>query len=171
VSERHATRLAGFLESGEVVVGGQVDPANRYVAPTVLRGVTMDSAIMQEEVFGPVLPVVAVDGVHEAIDLVNAGDKPLALYVFTENLALADLVIERTSSGGAGVNCTVTHVTSPNLPFGGVGPSGYGAYHGRATFETFTHRRSVLTKSTSVDPAMAYPPYKGLKARVVKRVL
>jgi aldehyde dehydrogenase (NAD+) len=171
VSERHARRLAAFLTDGEIVVGGQVDPANRYVAPTVLRGVSPDAPVMQEEIFGPILPVVAVDGMQEAIDFVNDRDQPLALYVFTENLALADLVIERTSSGGAGVNCTVTHVTSPNLPFGGVGPSGYGAYHGRATFETFTHRRSVLTKSTSVDPAMAYPPYKGLKARVVKRVL
>jgi aldehyde dehydrogenase (NAD+) len=126
---------------------------------------------MQEEVFGPVLPVLGVDGVHEAIDTINAGPKPLALYVFTENLALADLVLERTSSGGAGVNCTVLQASSPFLPFGGVGESGYGAYHGRATFETFSHRRSVLTKSTSVDPPVAYPPYKGLKARVVKRIL
>jgi aldehyde dehydrogenase (NAD+) len=125
---------------------------------------------MQEEILGPVLPVVTVDGVQEAIDVVNARDKPLALYVFTENLSLADLVIDRTSSGGVGVNCTVLHLTSPHLPFGGVGPSGYGDYHGRATFETFTHRRSVLTKSTAVDPPVAYPPYKGLKARVVKRM-
>jgi len=171
VSERHARRLAGFLADGEVVVGGQVDPVNRYVAPTILRNVEPDSAIMQEEIFGPVLPVLTVDGVQEAIDVINAGDKPLALYVFTENLALADLVLDRTSSGGAGVNCTVLHVSSPFLPFGGVGASGYGAYHGRATFETFSHRRSVLTKSTSVDPPVAYPPYKGLKARVVKRMM
>jgi aldehyde dehydrogenase (NAD+) len=171
VSEGHARRLAAFLADGDIAVGGQVDPVNRYVAPTVLRNVALDAPVMQEEVFGPVLPVVAVDGVQEAIDIVNSGDTPLALYVFTENLSLADMVLDRTSSGGAGVNCTILHSTSPYLPFGGVGPSGYGAYHGRATFETFTHRRSVLTKSTSVDPPVAYPPYKGLKARVVKRML
>jgi aldehyde dehydrogenase (NAD+) len=170
-SERHVQRLERLLASGEVVVGGQVDAAARYVAPTVLRRVEPDSPAMAEEIFGPVLPVLTVRDVDEAIVLVNRGDKPLALYVFTEDPKVEAKVVEGTSSGGVCVNGTLWQNANPALPFGGVGPSGMGAYHGRATFETFSHRKPVVTKTTRLDPKVAYPPYTKLKTQLVKKLL
>jgi aldehyde dehydrogenase (NAD+) len=126
---------------------------------------------MQEEIFGPVLPLLPVDDVDGAIEFVNERDKPLALYVFAEDHTVVDRVLDRTTAGGVCVNHTVFHLAVPGLPFGGVGASGMGAYHGRATFETFTHAKSVLTKPTSPDPSIAYPPYRGLKAKLLRRLL
>jgi aldehyde dehydrogenase (NAD+) len=137
----------------------------------VLRAVGDDTAVMADEIFGPVLPVVDVDGVGDAIARVNAGDKPLALYVFTSSRATSDRVLASTSSGGACVNHVVYQVAAPALPFGGVGPSGMGAYHGRAGFETFSHRRPVLSKPTWVDPPVAYPPFTDTKRRIIRRFL
>ena len=171
VNAGHLRRIEKYLGDGEVVTGGVVDADDLYVAPTVLRGVGDDTAVMADEIFGPVLPVVDVDGVGDAIARVNAGDKPLALYVFTSSRATADRVLASTSSGGACVNHVVYQVAAPALPFGGVGPSGMGAYHGRAGFETFSHRRSVLSKPTWIDPPVAYPPFTDLKRRVIRRFL
>jgi aldehyde dehydrogenase (NAD+) len=174
VNERHVTRLVGLLEgdgAGEVIFGGDRDEPARYVAPTALAGTDPAAAIMQEEIFGPLLPILPVDDVDEAIDFVSRRDKPLALYVFTEDEAVADHVLADTTSGGACVNATVFQFAVPALPFGGVGESGMGAYHGRAGFETFSHRKGVLTKSTRLDPSLAYPPYRGLKARLLRRFL
>jgi aldehyde dehydrogenase (NAD+) len=171
VNERHHRRLRALLEGAEVVVGGEHDAAERYMAPTVLRDVPADAPVMSEEIFGPILPVLAVRDVDEAIAFVNGRDKPLALYLFSEDPETEKKVLERTSSGGACVNATIWHIANPNLPFGGVGPSGMGAYHGRASFETFSHRKSVVTKTTRLDPKMAYPPYGGLKTKLVKRLL
>jgi aldehyde dehydrogenase (NAD+) len=171
VNAGHLRRLEKYLGDGEVVTGGQVDADDLYVAPTVLRSVEPDAAVMTDEIFGPVLPIVAVNGIGDAIDRVNAGDKPLALYVFTKSRPTADRVLTSTSSGGACVNHVVYHVTAPQLPFGGVGPSGMGAYHGKAGFEVFSHRRSVLTKPTWVDPPVAYPPFTARKKSLIKRFL
>jgi aldehyde dehydrogenase (NAD+) len=170
ISDRHFARLTGFLESGSVVAGGTVDPETRYFAPTVLREVAADSPIMGEEIFGPILPVLEVDSLDEAIDHINARPHPLALYVFTSNPRTAQRVLDETTSGGACVNDTLMHLAVPDLPFGGVGASGMGAYHGRASFDTFTHRRSVLSKSTRVDPSLRYPPYNAAKRKWVKRL-
>jgi aldehyde dehydrogenase (NAD+) len=137
----------------------------------VLRRVEPDSPAMAEEIFGPVLPVLTVRDVDEAIVLVNRGDKPLALYVFTEDPKVEAKVVEGTSSGGVCVNGTLWQNANPALPFGGVGPSGMGAYHGRATFETFSHRKPVVTKTTRLDPKVAYPPYTKLKTQLVKKLL
>jgi aldehyde dehydrogenase (NAD+) len=126
---------------------------------------------MTDEIFGPVLPIVAVDDVEAAIAHVNAHDKPLALYVFSRSRATSDHVLAATSSGGVCVNHVVYHVAAPGLPFGGVGPSGMGAYHGRAGFETFSHRRSVLSKPTAIDPPVAYPPFTEAKKRLIRRFL
>ena len=171
INDNHFKRLVQLLDSGTAVVGGESDPATRYLAPTVLRDVAADAPVMQEEIFGPVLPVVPVDDADEAIAFVNAHDKPLALYVFAGDKAVANRVVERTSSGGACVNATLYHVAVPNLPFGGVGESGVGAYHGKASFDVFSHWKPVLKKSTRPDPDLAYPPYTDKKERLVRRFL
>ena len=172
INDRHFDRLRGLLESGgEPVVGGQTDAADRYVAPTVLTAVDSGAPIMAEEIFGPLLPVIPVDDVDEAIDFVNAREKPLALYVFSEADTVADRVIASTSAGGVAVNATVLHLAVPGLPFGGVGASGTGAYHGRAGFETFSHRKSVLNRPPRLDVPVMYPPYRGWKQKLLRRLL
>jgi aldehyde dehydrogenase (NAD+) len=169
VSEQHVDRLAKLLESGSVAAGGKVDRADRYVAPTILRNVSPDSPAMQDEIFGPILPILPIDDVDEAIRFVNGREKPLALYVFTNRDEVEERVLAQTSAGGVSVNAVAWHAGNPNLPFGGVGESGMGSYHGRFGFETFSHRKPVLKKSTRVDPKMAYPPYTRLKKALIKR--
>ncbi|MGH8979389.1 MAG: aldehyde dehydrogenase family protein [Acidimicrobiales bacterium] len=173
VNERHFDRLAGLLSStsAKVAVGGDVDRAERYIAPTVLTGVDSDDPVMEEEIFGPILPVVAVASIADAVTFVNERPAPLALYVFSRAKGTVDDVLARTTSGSAGVNCTVQQVGIPSLPFGGVGASGMGAYHGRQGFETFSHRRAVLAKPTRPDPPVQYPPYTKRKEWVLKRFL
>jgi aldehyde dehydrogenase (NAD+) len=174
VNDRHFQRIIRLLDdegAGEVVYGGERDAESRYLAPTGLRGTDPAAPIMQEEIFGPVLPVIAVDDVDAAIDFVTGRDKPLALYVFAESDAVVDRVVHHTAAGGVCVNHTVFHLAVPGLPFGGVGDSGMGAYHGRATFETFTHAKSVLTKPTALDPSIVYPPYRGLKGKLLRKLL
>ena len=168
VSDRHLTRLEKLLEAGTVVTGGVVDHDDRYLAPTILTGVSRDDPVMQEEVFGPVLPILAVDTLDDAAAFVRAGDHPLALYVFTESDDEVDAVLAGTASGGVCVNGTLFHISNPHLPFGGVGPSGMGSYHGKFGFDTFSHQRSVHHRSTKVDPPVLYPPYTKLKDRAVR---
>ncbi|MDH4144612.1 MAG: aldehyde dehydrogenase family protein [Acidimicrobiia bacterium] len=169
VNAHHLDRLRRMLDPARTVVGGDVDPDDRYLAPTILTDVPADHPCMQEEIFGPILPVLDVDDLDAAIAHVNAGDKPLALYVFTEDDGAADRVLAETSSGGAMVNGTIFHIANPHLPFGGVGESGMGAYHGDASFETFTHFKSVLRRTTRLDPPITYPPYTKRKLRLLKR--
>jgi aldehyde dehydrogenase (NAD+) len=171
VNERHHARLTAMLSSGEVVFGGTHDAASRYIAPTVLRSVPADAPVMREEIFGPILPVLSVASIEEAITFVNQREKPLALYVFSRDKRNVARVLEATSSGGACVNDVLSHIVPPGLPFGGVGPSGMGAYHGRHTFETFTHAKSVLERSTMLDPKLRYPPYTAKKQKWVKRLI
>ncbi|MDQ2728327.1 MAG: aldehyde dehydrogenase family protein [Actinomycetota bacterium] len=172
VSDRHFDRLQRLLQgrtSGQVVVGGDSDRSQRYLAPTVLSNVSWDEAVMTEEIFGPILPVLAVSGLDEAIAQVNAHDKPLALYMFSENQAATDRVIAETSSGGVCVNGTLLQLAVTDLPFGGVGESGMGAYHGKTGFDTFTHRKSVFQRGTRPDPAVMYPPYGRVKQWLLRR--
>lgn len=171
VNDAHFQRLKRLLGSGTVAVGGTSDPARRYIAPTVLTGITRDHPVMGEEIFGPILPVIAVDSIDEAVAFVNADDKPLALYTFSEADAENDLVIASTSSGGVCVNGTIMHISNPHLPFGGVGESGMGSYHGRFGFDTFSHHRAVFRRSTRVDPSLLYPPYARRKETLVRRGL
>jgi aldehyde dehydrogenase (NAD+) len=171
VNDQHLRRLAGLLEGGQPTVGGGVDEVDRYVAPTVLQRVREDAPVLQDEIFGPILPVVPVDDVDAAVAYVNAHEKPLALYLFTRSHATRDRVLEQTTSGGVAVNATMYQVAVPGLPFGGVGPSGMGAYHGKASFDTFSHAKSVLRKPGKPDPALAYPPYTATKDRLIRRFL
>ena len=171
VNDQHCQRLARLLDGGRATVGGTVDTAQRYVAPTVLQDVRDDAPVLQEEIFGPILPVVPVDSVDAAIAYVNEREKPLALYLFSRSRETREHVLEQTSSGGAAVNATLFQVSVPGLPFGGIGPSGMGAYHGKASFETFSHAKGVFRKATKPDPALAYPPYTSRKDRLMRRFL
>lgn len=173
VNDRHFDRIAGLLSStgATVATGGETEHATRYVAPTVLTDVPVGDPVMDDEIFGPVLPVLSVSDIDDAVRFVNARPKPLALYVFTKAKETVERVLARTSSGGVGVNCTVVQLAIPGLPFGGVGESGMGAYHGRQGFETFSHRRAVLAKPTRPDPPVQYPPYTKAKEWVLKKML
>jgi aldehyde dehydrogenase (NAD+) len=144
VNDRHFARLAALLDSGRIVVGGQTDAATRYIAPTVLTDVPRDSPVMQEEIFGPILPVVTVDGLDEAIRFINERPKPLGLYAFTASAETRRRITEETSSGGLTFELPMAQFLVPDLPFGGVGNSGMGAYHGVHSFRTFSHRRAVV---------------------------
>ncbi|MEV7069810.1 aldehyde dehydrogenase family protein [Streptomyces sp. NPDC093990] len=146
INERHFDRLTALLDSGRTVVGGTSDRAGKYIAPTVLADVDPGSPVMREEIFGPILPIVTVPGLDAAIDFVNDRDKPLALYVFTDSDTTRDRFAEETSSGGLGLGLPLAHLTVSDLPFGGVGESGMGNYHGRWSIETFSHRKAVLEK-------------------------
>ena len=171
VNARHHQRLAKLIPSGRVVTGGDLDEAQRYISPTILRDVAPDSPVMQDEIFGPILPVLKVASIDAAISFINARPKPLALYVFAEDAVAQREVIERTTSGGAAVNHTWMHLANHDLPFGGVGESGMGAYHGKASFECFSHRRSVLVKPTSLDAPVLYPPYNDTKRKLIRFLL
>jgi acyl-CoA reductase-like NAD-dependent aldehyde dehydrogenase len=159
VSDRHHARIVGLLKSGEVYHGGQHDLTERYIAPTILVNTPLDSPIMQEEIFGPIMPVLEVNSVEEVIDYVNARPKPLGLYVFAEDLDVAERILDATESGDAAVNDCTIHPLVPELPFGGVGNSGMGKYHGEWGFRAYTNARGVLYHSTVVDPGVRYPPY------------
>ncbi|GHE63801.1 aldehyde dehydrogenase [Streptomyces longispororuber] len=144
VNERHFDRLSALLDSGRLVTGGHTDRATKYIAPTVLAGVAPDEPVMREEIFGPVLPIVEVDGLDEAIAFINDRDKPLALYAFTDSAATRERIAAETSSGGLGFGLPMAHLGVPELPFGGVGESGMGAYHGPHSIAVFSHRKARL---------------------------
>ena len=159
INQKNFDRLVGLLSSGKVAVGGKSDAVERYIAPTVLVDVSPDSPVMQEEVFGPILPVLEIDSVDAVIAWVNSHPRPLGLYVFAEDLEVAERILDATESGDAVINdCTIQPLV-PELPFGGVGNSGMGKYHGRWGFEAFTNARGVMYHSAMIDPGVRYPPY------------
>ncbi|MGB5900584.1 MAG: aldehyde dehydrogenase [Geitlerinemataceae cyanobacterium] len=170
ISQTHFERVASFLGEEKAIVGGQTKPEERYIAPTVLDEVNWDSPVMQDEIFGPILPVLEYADLNEAIDRINQRPKPLALYLFSKDKQTQQQVLTRTSSGGVCLNDTVMQVGVTELPFGGVGESGIGSYHGKASFDTFSHYKSVLKKGLWLDPAWRYAPYKG-KTDLIKRVI
>lgn len=168
VSARAFERVVGYLKDGRLRYGGRVDAEERFIEPTLLDEVSVDSAVMREEIFGPILPMIEIDGVEEAIEFINDREKPLALYAFAEE-RVAHRIFELTSSGGGCINDTIMHVASENIPFGGVGNSGMGRYHGRDSLYAFSHRRAVVVTPTWVDLPIRYMPYKLF--RFVKRIL
>ena len=174
VNERHFRRLSGLIDAGgfeRIAVGGQRNPDTRFIAPTILDGVSLDAALMQEEIFGPLLPVVVVNDIDEAVRVINERHKPLSLYVFTESEATAERIVQSTSAGGMCINHTILHLGVPELPFGGIGESGMGAYHGKWGFEEFSHRKSILKRPTGMDPPVAYPPFGEWKKKAIRTVL
>jgi aldehyde dehydrogenase (NAD+) len=159
VNETHFDRLSRLSEQGTIVTGGRMDRSTRYIEPTVIDGIRGPEPIMQEEIFGPLLPVIEYDDLSQAIEMINKRPKPLALYVFSRDREVQDRVLRETSSGGGCINDTVIHETSVCLPFGGVGVSGIGTYHGKASFDTFSHERSVIKSGFLFDIKLRYPPY------------
>ncbi len=173
VNDRHLVRLESLLDEGggRVAAGGSVDHDRRWIEPTLVVDPAPGSALMREEIFGPILPVVTVDSPAEAVEFINRRDKPLALYLFTGSRTTEQEIIDSTSSGGVCVNHTVMHFLVPELPFGGVGASGTGAYHGRAGFEELSHRKPVLRRGVRPDLSLTYPPFTEAKERLLRWIL
>lgn len=169
ISPRHHQRLVSLMKGGRVVHGGQHDEATKYLAPTLLVDVDVGSPLMTEEIFGPLFPIIDVGSIDEAIEFVRARPKPLALYVFTSSSETGEKVLTKTSSGGAIVNDTLIHIAS-GMPFGGVGQSGLGAYHGKTSFDAFSHWKTVVKRPYLLDLKVRYPPYK-VSLEVFKRLL
>lgn len=168
VNSRAYERVASYLEQGRIIFGGNTIAEERYIEPTLLADVSPDSPVMQEEIFGPILPMIKFEKLEEAIHFVNEREKPLALYYFGNKETGFD-VIKRTSSGGACINDTIMHIANENIPFGGVGNSGMGHYHGRDSFDAFSHKRAVVVTPTWLDLPFRYMPYKMFE--LVKKIL
>lgn len=172
VNGNHVRRIEGLLDGhgGEELLPRKTDPSSRVISPVVVREPDPSSPLMQEEIFGPLLPVLAVDSIDDAIDFVQARPRPLALYLFSESAETERAVLQRTIAGSVCVNHLVYQVAVPSLPFGGVGPSGLGSYHGKAGFDTFSHHKSVLRRPTKGDLKAAYPPYPQVVQKVMRRI-
>ena len=172
VNKRHFERICGLIDPAKTVAGGESNADTLQIAPTVMDGVTWDDAVMQEEIFGPVLPVMAYDDIEDVIRTVNAREKPLALYIFSEDKKRINAVTSRCAYGGGCVNDVVIHLATSEMGFGGVGESGMGAYHGKNGFDAFSHRKSIVDKKTWMDLPMRYQPFKafyGLLLRIFLR--
>jgi len=171
VNEHHHRRIVDLIDRNKVVVGGQFNEADRYIAPTVLKNVTLNDKVMAEEIFGPVLPVMAYNHFDEIYDVISKlPQHPLACYIFSQSKAVQQELISRIQFGGGCVNHCIQHIVNHNLPFGGVGESGIGSYHGFDGFERFSHKKSILKAATWFDLPLIYPPYKG-KLAAIRRVM
>ncbi|EPY2285603.1 aldehyde dehydrogenase [Clostridium sporogenes] len=169
INERHFKRLEGYLKEGKIVFGGKTDISNLYIEPTIIEGINLKNRIMEEEIFGPIFPVIEFEDIDEVIDIVKNNPKPLALYYFSEDKEKQEFIIKNISFGGGCINDTIMHLSTSTLPFGGVGNSGMGNYHGRASFETFSHKKSILKKSNLIDIKIRYAPFKG-KINLAKKL-
>ncbi len=170
VNEKHFNRLKALMDSGDIVAGGDFNEETLQISPTILDNVGLDSPVMQEEIFGPVLPVIGYENIEEVIAYINSRPKPLAMYLFTRSKELERRIVERVSFGGGCINDTVVHVATSEMPFGGVGESGMGGYHGKWSFDTFTHKKSIMKKSFLIDIELRYPPF-GDKLNTIKRFM
>jgi aldehyde dehydrogenase (NAD+) len=172
VNERQLQRIAGMIERdrSKIITGGTVEPEDLYIEPTLLYPATWSDAAMEDEIFGPVLPIIEFGRLEEAISSINQHPKPLALYLFTEDKQVEQQVLGSVSFGGGCVNDTISHVASSRLPFGGVGNSGIGGYHGKHSFDLFSHRKSIVKRSSKIDFGIVYPPY-GNKIKLVRKLL
>ncbi|KAJ0969496.1 hypothetical protein J5N97_022373 [Dioscorea zingiberensis] len=175
VNSNHFKRLIRLLDedkvSDKVVYGGQRDEKRLFIAPTILLDTPLDSLVMKEEIFGPLLPIITVDKIEESFNIINSGTKPLAAYIFTKDKKLEEKFIKNISAGGLLVNDTTLQVASPHLPFGGVGESGMGAYHGKFSFDTFSHKKGVLSRSLGSEAPARYPPYTPQKLKLLRGLL
>lgn len=171
VNRKHFGRLLGLIEPSKTVFGGGFDADTLRIEPTVMVDVAPDDAVMQEEIFGPVLPIIKVEDVEFAARFVKERPKPLALYLFTNDPAVQDYFVRYVPFGGGCINDTIMHLATSNMPFGGVGASGMGSYHGKKSFDTFSHEKSILKKSTRLDIPLRYQPYSKLKSAIVRSIL
>lgn len=171
INDKHFERLAGLMQGERVAFGGSLRAQDRFIEPTLLDGVSPDSPIMKEEIFGPVLPILEFDSIDECIELIRANPKPLALYLFTKDKRAERAILDNCSFGGGCVNDTIIHLATSYMGFGGVGESGMGSYHGKDSFDTFSHKRSIVKKRYFPDLPMRYRPYTEQKDRLIKRFL
>ncbi len=167
ISSKNVHRLSELMKNGQIVTGGTTDSETRYVAPTIIKDVKPGDPIMKEEIFGPILPVIDFEEFDEVYDIIKQHPKPLSVYIFSSNKRLVREFLMKTQSGNASVNETVMQIASPYLPYGGVGSSGLGRYHGKKSFDTFSNLRSVLVKSNLLDIVLMYPPYSKQKTKIV----
>ena len=170
INDKQWLRITSYLSEGEIVYGGKSNREKLFIEPTIMTGVHADAKIMQDEIFGPILPILTYTSKEEALAIIHKNPNPLAFYVFTENKTDEQYWLTNVPSGGACVNNATMHITNHDLPFGGRGYSGTGGYHGKLSFDTFTHTKSVLKTPTWIDPSFKYPPYKG-KAWLLKRLI
>ena len=170
INQQHHSRLTSYFEEGDILYGGKADADDNYIEPTLLENVKLDSKVMTDEIFGPILPIIEYDNLKDAIEFINKRAKPLALYIFSKDEKKIQKVLAETSAGGVTVNDTLLHIVNPHLPFGGVGDSGIGAYHGQLSFDVFSHMKSVLRRTFLVDDPVRYAPYK-LKLSWLRRLM
>lgn len=172
INEKHFDRVNGLIDKDKVVIGGNSDRGTLQIAPTVMDNVSFDDAVMQEEIFGPVLPIITYENYEDLFDLLNGRQKPLALYIFSENRRNINSIVERISFGGGCINDVVIHLATSEMGFGGVGESGMGAYHGKKGFDAFSHTKSIVDKKTFMDLPMRYQPYdRKINGRLLKMFL
>jgi aldehyde dehydrogenase (NAD+) len=171
ISEKHLDRLVTLIEPEKVFIGGEYDRSNRFLAPTVLTNISAEDKVMEDEIFGPILPVLTYDEMDSAISFIKSRPKPLGLYLFSESNTLRKKVLNEISFGGGSVNEVLMHFSNDELPFGGVGNSGMGSYHGEAGFKTFSHFKSIIRKPTLFEMPLKYFPYSNWKFSMIKRVI
>ena len=171
VNRKHFDRVMGLIDPAKVVLGGRGDPETLKIQPTILDDVSPDDPVMQEEIFGPVLPVLTFDHVEQAQAFVREREHPLALYLFSQDKGVQERFLRQVSFGGGCINDTIIHLATSRMPFGGVGNSGMGGYHGRASFDTFSHQKSIVKKSTWMDLPVRYAPYTPWKERLLRLFL
>lgn len=161
INQKHMSRLEELLSGNQIAIGGEVHKEDKFISPTVIRDVSWNDQIMEEEIFGPILPLIPYDNLSDVLTKMKSLPKPLAFYIFSQNIKKAEDIINQVSFGGGCINDTMVHLVNPHLPFGGVGASGMGSYHGKKSFDTFTHYKSVVNQFTKMDNPVRYPPYKG----------
>jgi aldehyde dehydrogenase (NAD+) len=164
-------RLSKLLDEDKIIYGGKIDKGERYFSPTIMKGVSFGDKVMQDEIFGPILPIISYSNIEDAIDDIKKLPKPLSCYLFTKDSGVKRRIIQELSFGGGAINDTIMHLTNSKLPFGGVGSSGIGNYHGQAGFDAFTHYKSILDKGTWFDPDFKYPPYSDKKIKWLRWLL
>lgn len=171
INERNFDRLEKLINREKLIFGGETHREKRYISPTVLDHVTWEDTVMQEEIFGPILPILTYKNLDEAIEKVIEGEKPLSAYIFSNNAKEQTKILEKLSFGGGCINDTLMHISNHHLPFGGVGNSGLGNYHGKFGFDSFSHQKAILDKSIYLEPELKYPPYTDGKLKILKKLL
>jgi aldehyde dehydrogenase (NAD+) len=161
INHKHFDRLQALIIPQKVAIGGGLNRDKKFIPPTVLKDVSWSDTLMEDEIFGPILPIIPYDSLTEVLDQILNRPRPLAFYLFSEDELMKRKILSKIPFGGGCVNDTVIHLANPNLPFGGVGTSGMGSYHGQKSFDTFTHYKSVFEQSSSMDIPLRYPPYEG----------
>jgi aldehyde dehydrogenase (NAD+) len=169
IHKKHFERLTGLMKEGKIVFGGEADENQLFISPTIIDELTWESEIMQEEIFGPILPILTFENIEDVVTELKKREKPLALYLYTTDKNVEKLIINNIQFGGGCINTTLMHMLNTNLPFGGVGNSGHGCYQGRWSIEMFSHKKSVLKRALTDEPSPMFPPYAG-KAEYLKSI-